>query len=36
MTKGFAGGTLWVQALHSLQLVAKGFAVAVLTCRSDC
>jgi taurine transport system permease protein len=31
MTKGFAGGTLWVQALHSLALVAKGFAVAVVT-----
>jgi taurine transport system permease protein len=31
MTKGFAGGTLWVQALHSLQLVAKGFAVAIVT-----
>lgn len=31
MTRGFAGATLWVQALHSLNLVAKGFAVAVLT-----
>jgi NitT/TauT family transport system permease protein/taurine transport system permease protein len=30
-TTGFAGATLWVQALHSLGLVAKGFAVAVLT-----
>lgn len=30
-TEGFAGGTLWVQALQSLQLVAKGFAIAVLT-----
>jgi taurine transport system permease protein len=31
MTKGFAGGTLWVQAVQSLQLVAKGFAVAIIT-----
>jgi taurine transport system permease protein len=31
MTTGFAGATLWVQALHSLQLVAKGFFVAILT-----
>jgi taurine transport system permease protein len=31
MTQGFAGGTLWVQALQSLQLVAKGFAFAVIT-----
>jgi taurine transport system permease protein len=31
MTTGFAGATLWVQALHSLQLVAKGFLVAVCT-----
>lgn len=30
-TTGFAGGTLAVQALHSLQLVAKGFLVAVVT-----
>ena len=30
-TSGFAGATLWVQALHSLQLVAKGFVVAVIT-----
>jgi NitT/TauT family transport system permease protein/taurine transport system permease protein len=30
-TTGFAGATLWVQAMHSLQLVAKGFAVAVIT-----
>jgi taurine transport system permease protein len=30
-TTGFAGATLWVQALHSLNLVAKGFVVAVVT-----
>ncbi|MFM9942306.1 MAG: ABC transporter permease [Hyphomicrobiaceae bacterium] len=30
-TTGFAGATLWVQALHSIKLVAKGFLVAVLT-----
>lgn len=30
-TTGFAGATLWVQAMHSLQLVAKGFLVAVVT-----
>jgi taurine transport system permease protein len=30
-TTGFAGATLWVQALHSLNLVAKGFLVAVVT-----
>jgi NitT/TauT family transport system permease protein/taurine transport system permease protein len=30
-TRGFAGATLWVQAVHSLQLVAKGFFVAVIT-----
>lgn len=28
---GYAGATIGVQALHSLQLVAKGFLVAVLT-----
>jgi len=29
--RGYAGGTLWQHALHSLGLVARGFAVAVLT-----
>lgn len=28
---GYGGGTLWQHALHSLWLVAQGFAVAVLT-----
>ncbi len=31
MTKGYAGGTLWVQAMQSLGLVAKGFLVAIIT-----
>ncbi len=31
LTSGYAGATLWVQAFHSLGLVAKGFAVAILT-----
>lgn len=31
VTTGYAGGTLWVQAFHSLNLVAKGFLVAVIT-----
>ncbi len=31
VTTGYAGGTLWVQAFHSLNLVAKGFIVAVAT-----
>ena len=31
MTSGFAGAPLWVQALHSLNLVAKGFLFAVIT-----
>jgi taurine transport system permease protein len=31
MTTGFAGATLWVQAFHSLGLVAKGFTVAIIT-----
>jgi len=29
--RGYGGGTLWEHALHSLGLVARGFAVAVLT-----
>ncbi len=31
LTRGYAGGPLWAHALHSLQLVAKGFAVAIVT-----
>ncbi len=31
VTTGYAGATLWVQALHSLNLVAKGFLVAIAT-----
>jgi len=29
--QGYGGATLWQHALHSLGLVARGFAVAVLT-----
>jgi NitT/TauT family transport system permease protein/taurine transport system permease protein len=29
--QGYAGATLWAHALHSLKLVAQGFAVAVIT-----
>jgi len=31
LQQGYAGGTLWAHAQHSLGLVAKGFAVAILT-----
>lgn len=31
LDRGYAGATLWQHALHSLGLVARGFAVAVIT-----
>ena len=31
LDSGYAGATLWQHALHSLGLVARGFAVAVIT-----
>lgn len=31
LDRGYAGGTLWSHAQHSLGLVAKGFAVAIFT-----
>ena len=31
LDRGYAGATLWQHALHSLGLVARGFAVAIIT-----